>query len=45
MTVEAGCILETLQDTAARQPRQQRQDLFYLAILLMLAAILYQVWK
>ena len=33
------------QDTAARQPRQQRQDLFYLAILLMLAAILYQVWR
>jgi len=44
-TVKAELKKQAELDSAARQPRQQRQDLFYLAILLMLAAILYQVWR
>lgn len=44
-SVKAELKKRSEQDIAARQPRQQRQDLFYLAILLMLAAILYQVWR
>lgn len=44
-SVKAELKTQAERDSAARQPRQQRQDLFYLAVLLMLAAILYQVWR